>query len=459
MSTNYRVLAVGGERPVLVGLDRAFQAAGATFAVAADPARLVESALRFAPHLFLVFARPSPEEAMRSVAALRAEPRFAAVPVVLVASLPPTTTRGVNLVVPDPSDVGELAGRLVRVMRTSFPAAPAEFPEIEFDEILEVEDFEPSPARLLLVDDDPSLIRLFSLALRKARFEVSSAEDGVRGLAAVLELRPDLIVADLNMPNLDGWGLLRALRADHRVGETPVIFLSCHDDYRENLRALSAGAQDYLAKGGKLEALVGRVRALLAPRDAFLSALRAEEKVAAKIGELGIQWSLRQVAALRCSGTVQVRDAFWSAFGGLREGRLVCAAAQIGGHALTGPAALAALVALRSGDFFHDPAGPVPEENLEGPLADLLEAAARQNNRSEAAALDKLMTLATKVEVDGQLFELYERLCSSRSREVATMVRQGLTPREVISRCESSPLEVEDTLRDLVRRRVLRINV
>lgn len=475
---SYRVLAVGGDRAVLVGLARAFQSLGSSFAALADPARLVESAEQFAPHGVLVFARPSADEASRAVSRLRADPRFASIPIVLVASLPPKDARGASIVVPDPSDIGEFSLKILKYLQSASAPAAAQAPapppapaaaaappparaagdDKALDEIAVVEEIPQQPARILLVDDDPALVKLFAIAMKRAGYEVVTATDGEEGLQQALQVRPDLVVADLNMPRLDGWGLLRALRADHRLGETPVMFLSCHDDYRESLKALSAGAQDYVAKGGKLDSMVSHLRALLAPRDAFAAALASRDKVSAKIAELGPQWTLRKVAAAKVTGLLRAKDAFWNVRLGIDAGELVYAHAEIGRHQLEGLAALAPLVVLRAGEILFDPTAAIPGRNVQGALEPLLEDAALRNNRNESEALDKLLTRATRVEVDEQLYQLYEQLGPPGCREIAALVRQGLTPKEVIAKSDRSPTEIEETVRDLVRRRVLRLS-
>ncbi|HEY3449332.1 MAG TPA: response regulator [Myxococcales bacterium] len=463
MGANYRVLATGGERAVLIGLARAFQAAGTTFAASTDPARLLDSTAKFAPHLILAFARPSPEEAIKRVKMLRSDPRFAQTPIVLVASLPPKGLQGVTQVLPDPSDIGEFASKLLKLMEASSPLPtppppPPAQPDDEMEEIAVVEEIQSLPARILLVDDDPSLVKLFSLAMRKSGFEVLVAADGVQGMEVAMRSRPDLVVADLNMPRLDGWGLLRAIRADHRVGETPVVFLSAHDDYREGLKALKAGAQDYIAKGGKLEALIGQIRKLLAPRDAFEGAMTARERVGAKLEDLGIQWTLRRAAAVRASGTFSIRDAFWQIQAGVAAGDLIWVHGEIGRHKLDGETALQPLVVLRQGELVFDPAALPPARNLTGDLTQLLENAALKNNQNESDALDRLLTRATRVEVDEQLYLLYEQLGPPEARPIAALIRAGKTPKEVIAQGQQSPMEIEQVVRDLVRRRVLKLS-
>src|SRR5207253_16628 len=104
------------------------------------------------------------------------------------------------------------------------------------------------PIKLLLVDDDESLCRMFSTLFTKHGFQVTTAFDGIEGYETALRGEFDTIIADLNMPRMDGWGMLRLLRDDYRTREMPIAFLSCHDDYREQLRAQNAGAQAYFAK-------------------------------------------------------------------------------------------------------------------------------------------------------------------------------------------------------------------
>jgi DNA-binding response OmpR family regulator len=437
-----------------VGLARAFHAAGSVFTAVNDRGRLLDSAAQFEPDLILVFAHPSPTDAMQRVASLRSETRFTSVAIVLIANMPPADTRGVTRVMPDPSDVGEFASRLIRLLEQDAPGPSG--PPLELEGI-EIEEIPALSSRLLLVDDDPALVRLFSAMMAKSGFEVVTAADGQEGLEVALDQRPDLVIADLDMPRLDGWGLLRALRADHRIGEVPLIFLSSQDDYRESLKAMQAGAQDYVAKGGKLDALVARVRAVLAPRDAFLTSVYAGERAHTRIQDVGLQWTLRRLASLQASGVIQARDPFWTLQLGFDAGQLVHAAAASGADRLEGAAALASLVVMRVGDLLFDPRAGLPSRNFFGPANALLEDTAVRTNDAEAAALDQLLAQATNVEIDEPLYQLYEQWGPPSTRDIAALVRQGLPPREVIARSDRSPLDVEDTLRDLVRRRVIRL--
>ena len=118
-----------------------------------------------------------------------------------------------------------------------------------------------SPARLLVVDDEESLADLLVEALSFQGYDVAAAASGTAALAAVEDSRPDLIILDVNMPGLDGFGVAERLRANG--DQTPIIFLTARtapDDLREGY---GSGGDDYLMKPFRLEELSLRVSAVL----------------------------------------------------------------------------------------------------------------------------------------------------------------------------------------------------
>jgi len=118
-------------------------------------------------------------------------------------------------------------------------------------------------AKILVVDDDPGLREVLSFALTKAGFAVAVANDGIQALARVDAERPDLVVLDILMPELDGLEVCRRLRADPRKRALPILFLSSKDDEVDRIVGLEMGGDDYLAKPFSPRELVARVRALL----------------------------------------------------------------------------------------------------------------------------------------------------------------------------------------------------
>ncbi|MCC7370452.1 MAG: response regulator transcription factor [Chloroflexi bacterium] len=116
-----------------------------------------------------------------------------------------------------------------------------------------------SLTRLLLVDDDPYLRQLVRTAL-DSDMDVVEAADGLEGIRAFHRQRPDIVVADVEMPRLDGLELLRRIR---ELGDVPVILLSEQADSQAVVRGLRAGADDFLAKPCDLDVLCARIEAVL----------------------------------------------------------------------------------------------------------------------------------------------------------------------------------------------------
>jgi type IV pilus assembly protein PilB len=118
------------------------------------------------------------------------------------------------------------------------------------------------PTRILVADDDPQMRRLIKSVLQREGFEVVEAVDGLDALEAVERSRIDLVILDLEMPRLDGLGVLEELRAQIRTASLPVIVLTAQHGESEE-KALDLGAQDYLTKPVQTRSLVARVRAVL----------------------------------------------------------------------------------------------------------------------------------------------------------------------------------------------------
>ena len=126
--------------------------------------------------------------------------------------------------------------------------------------------------RVLLIDDDLQLLDVLSLAFEEAGYEVATAHDGREALAAIAAQRPDAIVSDVNMPNVDGFQLCRTLRAEKDF--VPIVLLTSRDGEIDEALGLDLGADDYVAKPFRARVLLARVAALLRR-----SALKAEGAV------------------------------------------------------------------------------------------------------------------------------------------------------------------------------------
>ncbi len=118
----------------------------------------------------------------------------------------------------------------------------------------------PEAAKVLVIDDDPVLCRLVRAVLEPWGHAVLTAVDPAEGLRLLFAERPDLVVLDVNLPELDGWQLLERIRD---LGDMPVLMLTAHDQELDKVRALRGGADDYLTKPFGRQELPARVEALL----------------------------------------------------------------------------------------------------------------------------------------------------------------------------------------------------
>ena len=142
-----------------------------------------------------------------------------------------------------------------------------------------------SLARILVVDDEPSITDFIALGLRHEGYEVASASDGQAGLRAVADFKPDLAILDVMMPKLDGFELCRVIAGEPRRG---IIILSARDETTDRIHGLELGADDYLVKPFEFGELLARVRAVLRRRNPELTrVLRA--------GDLSIDTATREV--------------------------------------------------------------------------------------------------------------------------------------------------------------------
>jgi two-component system OmpR family response regulator len=118
-----------------------------------------------------------------------------------------------------------------------------------------------SPIRVLVVDDEASLTDLLSMALRYEGWEIKTAAEGIKAVAIAREFRPDAIVLDIMLPDIDGLQVLQRVRADGN--DVPILFLTAKDALDDRIAGLTAGGDDYVTKPFSLEEVVARLRALI----------------------------------------------------------------------------------------------------------------------------------------------------------------------------------------------------
>lgn len=118
----------------------------------------------------------------------------------------------------------------------------------------------PNGARVLVVDDEPAILRVLRTNLRAHGFSVEAAETGSAALNSLEKSRPDLIILDLGLPDIEGTEIIRSVRAE---SDTPIIVLSVRGAERDKVQALDLGADDYLTKPFGVDELLARIRVAL----------------------------------------------------------------------------------------------------------------------------------------------------------------------------------------------------
>lgn len=310
---------------------------------------------------------------------------------------------------------------------------------------------------ILFVDDEAAVVQMLATYFSKKGHPVDTASDGVEAMAKLVARPFEVVIADLNMPRLDGWGLLRLIREDVRTREVPVALFSAQDNYREALRLLQAGAQAYFPKSLRLSALDLQVKELMEPRRRFLRLIDADGGMAFDLAALGPQWVLRALARTGFTGQLDARDpwATWRLW--FDQGRLAQASARVGTTALSGDRALAGFLMSKKAEGTLARQGAATEENFlrqstEATLGRLVPWLNDEQQKAREGELAK----AKALNVHDELYRLYVSVGPPAWLPIARMLCElKLTPAEVISRLHVTPMEVAAVVKDLLSRGIV----
>jgi two-component system OmpR family response regulator len=146
-----------------------------------------------------------------------------------------------------------------------------------------------SQLRILVVDDEPNILDVISMALRYEGFGVETAANGRDAIAAASSYRPHLMVLDVMLPDMEGFDVAQRLGA--RRSELPIVFLTARDTTEDKVRGLTMGGDDYVTKPFSLEELVARIRAILRR-----SGIEAEESSRLVFEDLELDDDTREVS-------------------------------------------------------------------------------------------------------------------------------------------------------------------
>ncbi len=120
--------------------------------------------------------------------------------------------------------------------------------------------------RILIIEDDPAVLRAMSYMLEKEGYEVLTAMNGLEGLTKAKGENPDLLILDVMLPGIDGFEICHRLRAESQTAQLPILMLSAKGQAADKSMGLQVGANEYLTKPVERLVLLGKVEALLAAK-------------------------------------------------------------------------------------------------------------------------------------------------------------------------------------------------
>ena len=168
------------------------------------------------------------------------------------------------------------------------------------------------PPRVLIADDDAWILRMVSTVLEKRGYVVETASDGEDAYLRATRQPPDLLITDVMMPRMDGWALVRALRARPEMGLLPVIFLTALSSDDDRIRGFRLGADDYVPKPFRFEELDLRVARILRRTQGMVTDARDQlgsPSLKGDLAQIGLSALLTLVELERKTGMLTLRNA------------------------------------------------------------------------------------------------------------------------------------------------------
>ncbi|HMI94364.1 MAG TPA: response regulator [Polyangiales bacterium] len=311
--------------------------------------------------------------------------------------------------------------------------------------------------RIVVVDDDPAVAWFISGVLRTVGAEVLELHDGARALKVVRETWPDVVIADVLMPELDGFALCRELKRDVAVRDVPVILLSWKEDLLQRLREIGADADGYLRKEASASTVVQRVREVLAPRSRVEQRLREGGEVRGRLDGLTSRLVLELACAHGGDCRVSVRDAAYLYELQIRAGRPRCATrTSADGSFERGLAVLGPLLGVSAGRFVVTAESGPCRSDFDAPLEELLAEPIELARAAQRAFSEQRLLQVEAVEVDPIALEAYRVPGVAAVQTLIERLRSGASPRELLMSGVVAPGLLESLLLDLSRHGAVR---
>ncbi len=273
-------------------------------------------------------------------------------------------------------DLGERARAALEAYLNRATADEQSGPFVAVDEV------DMTPAKLLLIDDSATVRTGIAEALTARGFTVRTAEQGLQGLSAALSDPPDIVVSDVEMPGMDGWTLLRMLRARKALAKIPIVFLTRLSGEPERMRGYQLGVDDFISKETSPDEIATRLRRLLhrvrgeSPRTAAARSLRGD------LRQVSVASLLTFMDLERKTGVLSLADGSRAASVYLRHGRPV--RATVGKPDMDAFSRIFEVLAWTRGDFeFTAQEVPPDVDDLQANTVEILMEYARRTDEAQ----------------------------------------------------------------------------
>lgn len=306
--------------------------------------------------------------------------------------------------------------------------------------------------KIVVVDDDAAVCWFLAGVLKTAGATVYEARDGARALEIAKHVQPDVVISDILMPKLDGFGLTRALRHDIVLSDVPIVLLSWKEDLLQRVRELGADADGYLRKEASAGTIVQRVRELVRPRARIRQRIKAGAEVRGRLDGLTTFTLMNTVCEFRPDALLSVRDAAYLYEIEIRGSRPVRATrTSLAGSFDRGPSVLGALLGVGDGRFSITSLAGAPESKpeLEGKLLSQLAPIIATARSAQGLLTGENLMRVQRVEIDEDALLSYFGSTPEPAKSLMLALSQGASPRDLITSGRASARMLEDVLLDV----------
>jgi DNA-binding response OmpR family regulator len=299
--------------------------------------------------------------------------------------------------------------------------------------------------KILLVDADLRSLRVLEVSLRKAGYNVTSAQDGATALEMIESQAPDLVISDTKLPKLDGYAFVRKLKENPEWAGVPVVFLASQRSVEDKIRGLELGVEDYLTKPIFVRELLARVTVVLARKTAESMSGRVSNtlktRFAGSIQDMTVVDLLQTFEISRKTGTITFKNGSRLGYVWFKDGKAVDA--EVG--TLRGEEAVYRLLVWNEADFEVDFASIDREDVIDMSTSALVMEGMRRAD-DWGRLVEQLPDLSARFEVDHE--KLVDRL-SEIPDELNGILRLLDGNRSLLDVVDESPFEDLSTLTTL----------